>query len=79
VLFGPGFAEVRRTGPPLDSELGAAMAALERGDGTGDSLAADLGISGPAAAVMLARLELLGYAECSTLGLYSRTLLEPPS
>ena len=79
VMLGPGVARVRRTGAPLDPELAAALAALESGDGTCDALASELAVPGQTAAVMLARLELLGYAECSTFGLYSRTLLEAPS
>jgi DNA processing protein len=80
VMLGPGVASVSRIGPPLDAELAEALSALEGCyDGTCDSVASELALSGQAAAVLLARLELLGYAECSTLGVYSRTPLEPPS
>ena len=79
LMLGPGVAEVQRSGPPLEPELAAALRALERSGGSCDSLAAALGITGAGAAVALARLELLGYVECSALGRYSRTLLQPPS
>ena len=72
-------AAVRRTGPPLEPELAAALVALERNPGSSDSLATELDVPGASAAVALARLELLGYVECSPLGRYARTLLQPPS
>jgi len=79
LMLGPGVAEVRRTGPPLEPDLAASLRALERGRVSPDALAADLGLSGPAAAAALTQLELLGYVECSPLGRYARTLLQPPS
>jgi DNA processing protein len=78
-MLGPGARRIERTGPSLDPELVEALEAVERGEGTCDALAADLDISGPEASSALARLELLGYVSCSLIGVYSRTLLRPPS
>jgi hypothetical protein len=41
-------------------------------------VAITLDLTGPAAGAALARLELLGYLTCSTLGVYARTLQSPP-
>ncbi|MFL5871527.1 MAG: DNA processing protein DprA, partial [Solirubrobacterales bacterium] len=79
LMLGPGVAEVRRKGPPLEPDLAAALRSLDHSHGSSDSLAAELGLSAAATAVALAHLELLGYVECSPLGRYSRTLLQPPS
>jgi DNA processing protein len=77
-MLGAGAKRVERTGPALDQGLAAALAAVEAGESSCDAVATTLGLSGPAAAAALARLELLGYVTCSTLGVYSRTLLPPP-
>ena len=55
------------------------LAAVEAGESSCDGVAAALGLSGPDAAAALARLELLGYVTCSTMGIYSRTLLPSPA
>ncbi len=78
-LLGPGAIEIGRVGPPLEPQLAEALVALERSDGTCDAVAAELGTASASAAVALARLELLGYLECSPLGVYSRTPLRAPS
>jgi DNA processing protein len=78
-MLGPGARRVERSGPSLDPELVEALEAIERGEGTCDAVATDLDVSGPEAAAALARLELLGYVSCSLVGVYSRTLLQPPS
>jgi DNA processing protein len=78
-MLGPGARSVSRTGPGLDPALVEVLAAVDVGEGTGDAVAAALGLSGPAAAAALSRLELLGYVSCSLLGVYSRTLLAAPS
>jgi Mn-dependent DtxR family transcriptional regulator len=70
---------VERAGQSLGPELIEALEAVERGEGTCDAVATDLDVSGPEAAAALARLELLGYVSCSLVGVYSRTLLRPPS
>jgi DNA processing protein len=78
VILGPGIRSASRTGPALDPTLLAALEAIERGNGSCDSVAAVLGLAGSEAGAALARLELLGYLERSELGSYSRTLLAPP-
>jgi len=77
-LLGPGARAPSPTGPSLEPGLAAALAAVERGDGTCDSVATELRVSGAEAALAVARLELLGYVECSPLGSYTRTLLAAP-
>jgi DNA processing protein len=77
-MLGPGAKRVERAGPPLDPDLAAVLDAVESGaEGTCDAVAISLDLTGPEAAAALARLELLGYVTCSTIGVYSRTLLAP--
>jgi DNA processing protein len=76
-MLGAGVRRIERSGPALDQGLADALAAVEAGESSCDGVAAVLGLSGPDAAAALARLELLGYVTCSTVGLYSRTLLQP--
>ena len=64
----------RRSTRSCSSVLGA----VERGEDTCDAIAIDLDLSGAEAAAALARLEMLGYVSCSLVGVYSRTLLQPP-
>jgi DNA processing protein len=78
-MLGAGVTQIDRSGPTLDQSLAAVLAAVEAGESNCDGVAATLGLSGPAAAAALARLELLGYVSCSTMGLYSRTLLASPT
>jgi DNA processing protein len=78
-MLGPGARRLDRAGPALDPALAAALAAVESGHSTCDALAAALDLSGPEAAAALARLELLGYLTCSTIGVYTRTMQSPPS
>jgi DNA processing protein len=78
-MLGPGSRRIERAGPSLDPELLAVLGAIERGEGTCDAIAIDLDLSGAEAAAALAQLEMLGYASCSLVGVYSRTLLRPPS
>ena len=78
-MLGPGAAAPARTGPPLEPDLAAALAAFERGDGTCDALAADLDVPGASAALALVRLERLGYLRGDALGAYSRTMISPPA
>jgi DNA processing protein len=78
-MLGAGAQRIERTGPALDPELVGVLGAVEAGAGGCDAVAAALGLSGPAAATALSRLELLGYVNCSALGVYSRTLLAPPA
>lgn len=74
-MLGPGRKPINHSGPQIDAELEAVLAAVESGESTCDGVATATGISGPAAASALARLELLGYLACSSLGTYSRTLV----
>jgi DNA processing protein len=74
-MLGAGAERIARSGPALDSGLAAVLGAVEDGQDSCDAVAAGLGLSGPEAATALARLELLGFLACSTMGVYSRTLL----
>lgn len=74
-MLGPGVKKVERSGPVLDPLLAAVLAGVEDGEDSCDAVAAALDLSGAEAAAALARLELLGYVSCSTVGTYSRTLL----
>jgi DNA processing protein len=74
-MLGAGATQLDRTGPTLDGRLAEVLTAVDMGEGSCDGVAAVLGLSGPDAAAALARLELLGYVTCSTVGIYSRTLL----
>jgi DNA processing protein len=74
-LLGPGRRPINHSGPNLDPQLEAVLAAVEAGESTCDGVATATGISGPAAAAALSHLELLGYLSCSSLGTYSRTLV----
>jgi DNA processing protein len=78
-MLGAGARRLDRTGPSLSPDLAAVLAAVDAGASGGDAVAAALDVSGPAAGAALARLELLGYLTCSSLGTYSRTLLAAPS
>ena len=78
-MLGPGRKPIDRSGPELDPQLEAVLAAVEAGESTCDAVATATGLSGSAAAAALARLELLGYLTCSSLGTYSRTLVPSTS
>lgn len=78
-MLGAGVKCVGRTGPPLDRRLTAVLAAVESGAADCDSVAVALGAPAAETAAALTRLELLGYLSCSSLGLYSRTLLPAAS
>ncbi len=74
-MLGPG-RQLERPDPAatLDPDLQAVLAAVESGASTCDAVAVATGLSAPASAAALAKLELLGYLICSDLGTYSRTL-----
>jgi DNA processing protein len=74
-MLGAGAMRLDRGGPALDPALAEVLGAVEMGESNCDGVAAALGLAGPEAAAALARLELLGYVTCSTVGVYSRTLL----
>lgn len=79
LALGPGVVDVRRSGPALEPILRDALAVVA-GDGgaTCDGVAHQLDCDGPTAAVLLARLELLGYAEASFSGRFTPSGLLPP-
>jgi DNA processing protein len=78
-MLGAGATRLDRGGPTLDQRLADVLVAVEAGESSCDGVAAALGLSGPDAASALARLELLGYVTCSTVGIYSRTLVPSPT
>jgi DNA processing protein len=78
-LLGPGRKKIEPVRPDLATDLEAVLAAVEAGNSTCDAVATATGLSGPAAAAALSRLELLGYLTCSSLGTYLRTLSSSPS
>jgi DNA processing protein len=78
-LLGPGGKKLVPVAPRLEPDLEAVLAAVEAGHSTCDAVATATGLSAPAAAAALSRLELLGYLTCSNLGTYLRTLSPSPS
>ncbi len=78
-MLGPGVRRIERAGPGLDAAQEAVLEALELGAETCDAIAAARGLSGAEAAAALASLESLGYVNCSLVGVYTRTTLQPPS
>jgi DNA processing protein len=77
-LLGPGCRKLEPVQPNLDPDLEAVLAAIEAGNATCDAVVTSTGLTGPAAASALSRLELLGYVTCSNLGTYLRTLSPSP-
>lgn len=78
-VLGPGQTQVRGVGPELEPHLLDALFTVEGGAGTCDAVAVELGVDGHAAAVALARLELMGYVAGDAVGRYSRTHLSAPA
>ncbi|MEX0971644.1 MAG: DNA-processing protein DprA [Solirubrobacterales bacterium] len=78
-MLGPGAARIERSGPRLDPAQRAVLEALELGAETCDGIAAALRFGGGEAAAALAGLESLGYVNCSLVGVYTRTTLQPPT
>jgi DNA processing protein len=78
-MLGPGRRQIECRAPQLDHALESALTAVEAGHSTCDAVATATGLTGPAAASALSRLELLGYLTCSNVGTYSRTLLPSSS
>lgn len=77
-MLGVGSLSVRAVGPELEPDLAAALALVEQGHVSVDSLTAALGEPARDCAVALARLELLGYVAGAADGTYSRTSLAAP-
>lgn len=78
MLAGVGRTAARRVGPALEAELARALAAVASGATTPDQVSLTAALEGSAAAVALARLELLGYVARDLFGAYAPTGLEPP-
>lgn len=78
-MLGPGARRIERSGPELDPAQQEVLEALELGAETCDGIAGALRLSGPQTAAALADLESLGYVNCSLVGVYSRTTLQPPN
>ena len=77
-MLGVGETQVRGVGPELEPELSEALLAVESGAATCDAVAMRLKTEGSAAAVALARLELMGYVTGDAVGRFERTQLIPP-
>ncbi|MBS1889062.1 MAG: DNA-protecting protein DprA [Actinobacteria bacterium] len=86
-MLGAGVRPLERSGPPLDAEQAAVLAAVESvaavdGSGAGavtaDAIAAATGLGAAQAAASLTRLELLGYVAPTAIGTFTRTLLVAP-
>jgi DNA processing protein len=78
-MLGPGVRPACPFGPRLNHTQREVLAALNDGAQSAGEVASDVGLSKEEARIALATLEALGYAECSSLPLYSSTGLEPPS
>ena len=76
-MLGPGARRIERSGPELDDAQQAVLEALELGFETCDAIATELALPGAETAAALADLEALGYLNCSLVGVYSRTTLQP--
>lgn len=76
--LGVGRTRVRGVGPELEPHLVAALLAVEGGASTCDAVALETRAEGRAAAVALARLELMGYVVGNAVGSYARTMLALP-
>src|SRR4029077_19822393 len=74
-MLGPGRRTIDRSGPALEPVLAAVLSVVEAGASSCDAAPAAASLSGPEAGAAPARLELLGYLNCSSVGTYSRTLL----
>lgn len=72
-VIGVGALPPESAGPAIDSDLALVLDAVERGCGTVDLVADFLARDAKDVAIGLARLEVLGYLDCSVTGTYSRT------
>ncbi len=77
-MLGPGARRIERAGPRLDPRQQAVLEALELGAETCDAVATGLQLSAGEVAANLADLEAFGYVNCSLVGVYTRTTLQPP-
>lgn len=76
-MLGPGAKRIERAGPRLDPAQQTVLEALELGAETCDAIATDIGLPAGQTATALAALEALGYINCSLVGVYTRTSLQP--
>lgn len=76
-MLGPGARRIERAGPRLDRIQQTVLEALELGAETCDAIAVDSGLPAGETATALAALEALGYVNCSLVGVYTRTTLQP--
>ena len=67
-----------RPGPSLEPRLREVLGLLGSGGASVERVALEVGIAPRAAAVALARLERLGYADADALGVHTPTDLRPP-
>ena len=74
-MLGAGAKRIDRGGPALDRALADVLTAVERGRAPATASPPPSASRVPTPRSALARLELLGYVTCSTIGTYSRTLL----
>jgi len=77
-MLGPGVRRIERTGPTLGPAQRSVLESLELGAETCDAIATNLELVGGEVAALLADLESLGYVNCSQVGVYTRTALQPP-
>jgi DNA processing protein len=77
-MLGPGVRRAEPVGAAVGAEMKAVLVAVEGGADTCDRVAAELKLSGANAATALASLEAHGYLSCSPVGVFTRTMLEPP-
>ena len=78
-MLGPGVRQIRRSGSALDAGSRAVLEALERGARTCDAVSTELDRPAAEVAAALGELECAGYAQCSLVGVYTRTALPLPA
>jgi DNA processing protein len=72
-MLGPGQRLLAQSGPRLDPDLEAVLAAVEAGESTCDAVAVATKLDGPTVAAALARLEILAFVRYTANGQYVRT------
>jgi len=77
-FIGVGATPPRAKGPPLEPDLRGVLDAVERGCSTVDMNADFVARDATDVAVCLARLEVMGYIDCSLVGTWARTSLPAP-
>jgi DNA processing protein len=77
-MLGAGSPSLRDLGPDIDASLRKVLECVEAGRATCDAISLAAGVPAHAAAIVLARLELLGYVTSDHVGRYTRTTLMAP-